>query len=235
VNLLRKGTSLKTVIKHCLSGAETASGTVVIIDVFRASNTILMLLARGAASVIPVATVREAFAMKDKHPDYLLAGERKGIKVAGFDMGNSPYEASRMDLAGKHVILTTSAGTRAIWHARRAERIVIGSFGNADALVKMLKQMNPLLVTWLAVGTEAVSGAIEDELCAVYMKGMLEGEPQDFSSIRVKILTGEGAERLRRLGQENDFSYCLATNMFRFVPEIAQERAQYRIFRVINS
>jgi 2-phosphosulfolactate phosphatase len=235
VNLLRKETCLKTVIKRCLSGAETASGTVVIIDVFRASNTILMLLARGAASVIPVATVREAIALKERHPGYLLAGERKGIKVAGFDMGNSPYEATKTDLVGKHVILTTSAGTQAIWHARRAERIVVGSFGNADALVRTLKQMNPFLVTWLAVGTEAVSGAIEDELCAVYLKGTLEGEPQDIRPIRVKILTGEGADRLRRLGQENDFSYCLATNMFKFVPEIMEEGGRHRIHKTITS
>ncbi|HID28427.1 MAG TPA: 2-phosphosulfolactate phosphatase [Desulfobacterales bacterium] len=226
---------MKTVIKRCLSGAKTASGIVVIIDVFRSSNTILMLLARGAASVIPVATVREATALKNQHPDHLLAGERKGIKVAGFDMGNSPYEATKTHLVGKHVILTTSAGTQAIWHAKRAESIVVGSFGNADALVRMLKQMNPLLVTWLAVGTEGVSGAIEDELCAAFLKGMLEGEPQDIRPVRVKILTGEGADRLRRLGQENDFSYCLTTNMFKFVPEIMEEGGRYRIHRRITS
>ena len=194
-----------------------------------------MLLARGAASVIPVATVRETIALKERHPGFLLAGERKGIKVAGFDMGNSPHEASKTDLVGKHVVLTTSAGTRAIWHAKRAERIVVGSFGNADALVRMLKQTNPLLVTLLAVGTEAVSGAIEDELCAAYLKGVLEGEPEDIGPIKVKILTGEGADRLRRLGQEGDFSYCLATNMFNFVPEIMEEGGRYRIHKTITS
>jgi len=233
--VLRKETCLKTVIKRCLSGAESASGIVIIIDVFRSSNTILMLLARGAASIVPVATVREATALKKQHPDYLLAGERKGIKVAGFDMGNSPYEATNTDLVDKHVILTTSAGTQAIWHAKRAESIVVGSFGNADALVRMLRQMNPFLVTWLAVGTEGVYEAIEDELCAVFLKGMLEGEPQDIRSLRVKILTGEGAHRLRRLGQENDFSYCLTANMFTFVPEIMEEEGRYRIHKRITS
>ena len=211
---------MKTTIRHCLKGAESALGTVVIIDVFRASNTILMLLARGASSVIPVMRVEEAFQLRDKHPDYLLAGERKGIKVAGFDLGNSPCEVSMMNLSGKHVILTTSGCTQAIGHARKAESIVVGSFGNAVALVKMLRELDPPVVTWLAVGTEAIRRAVEDEVCATYLKGMLEGEHQDHSSARSKILTGEGAERLKRLGQQGDFSYCLATNIFEFVPKL---------------
>jgi 2-phosphosulfolactate phosphatase len=182
-----------------------------------------MLLARGASSITPVITVEEAFDLKRRHPDYLLAGERKGITVAGFDTGNSPYDASRMDLSGRHVILTTSGGTRAIWHAKKAERIVIGSFGNAEALISMLKEMDPPLVTWLAVGTEAETSAVEDELCAFYLKGMFEGIPHDFGSIKSEILKGEGAERLRRLGQERDFSCCLATDMFEFVPAVEYE------------
>ncbi len=211
---------MKTTIKRCLNGAKSALGTVVIIDVFRASNTILMLLKRGASSVIPVKTVQEAFGLKERHPDYLLAGERKGITVAGFDMGNSPWEVSRMNLGGKHVILTTSGCTQAIWHAKKAGRIVVGSFGNADVLVKMLKEIDPPLVTLLAVGTEAVSRAIEDELCALYLKGMLEGDSHDLGSVRNKILKGEGAERLRRLGQEDDFPYCMDTKIYEFVPKL---------------
>jgi 2-phosphosulfolactate phosphatase len=211
---------LKTVIKHCIDGAKNALGIVVIIDVFRASNTILMLLARGASSVIPVLTVEEARNLKEMYPDYMLAGERKGIKLPGFDAGNSPWEVSRMNLQGKHVILTTSGCTQAIWHAKRAESIVVGSFGNTDALVRMLRDQNPPLVTWLAVGTEAVSRATEDELCALYLKGILEGDSPDADSMKTKILSGEGAERLRRLRQENDFSYCMTTNMFDFIPRL---------------
>lgn len=209
---------VKTTVKHCIVGAESGQGTVVIIDVFRASNTILVLLARGASSVMPVTTVEEAFRIRERHPDYLLVGERKGIKIDGFDMGNSPSEASAMNVYGKHVILTTSGCTQAIAHARKAERIVVGSFGNAEALVRALEEMGPPLVTWLAVGTEAVRRAIEDELCATYLKGMLEGKDQDLGSIMSRILMGEGADRLRRLGQEDDFSHCLALNVFEFVP-----------------
>jgi 2-phosphosulfolactate phosphatase len=213
---------MKTTIRHGIDGAETAGGTVVIIDVFRASNTILMLLARGASSVIPVMKVKEAFDLKKLHPECLLAGERKGITIDGFDMGNSPHDASQMNLVGKNVILTTSGGTRATWHARHAERILVGSFANARALVGMLSQSDSPFVTWLAVGTEGVSRAIEDDLCAQYLKGIAEGKPQNPDAMIKRIMDGEGAARLRLLGQEDDFSYCLATDLFDFVPELSR-------------
>lgn len=217
------------VIRSCLTGAETAFGIVVMIDVFRASNTILMLLSRGAASIIPVATVQEAFALKEKHPECLLAGERGGVKVAGFDMGNSPHEASGMDLKGKEVVFTTSAGTQGIIRAEDAERILIASFANANALVSMLSDVNPPLVTCLAMGTDGIRRASEDELCALYLKGMLEGIPQDFHAMKNEIMQGEGAQRLRSLGQELDFSYCLTTDLFDLVPEVSREKGSMRI------
>jgi 2-phosphosulfolactate phosphatase len=213
---------MKSEIRHGLTGAEAASGVVVIIDVFRASNTILMLLARGASSVIPVNKVEEAFDLRKEHPEYLLAGERQGIKIDGFDMGNSPHEAVQMDLKGKHVVLTTSGGTRAMWHARHAERILVGSFGNARALVNNLRRSKVPLVTWLAVGTEGMSRAVEDDLCAEYLKGIAEGKARNPNTMREEILGGEGASRLRRLGQEDDFSYCLTTDLFDFVPELSK-------------
>jgi 2-phosphosulfolactate phosphatase len=195
---------------------------VVVIDVFRSSNTILMLLARGASAVIPVMKVNEAFDLKRRHPEHLLAGERKGIKVEGFDMGNSPHEASQTDLAGKGVILSTSGGTRAIRAIRKADRILVGSFGNARALVDNLRRSKASLVTWLAVGTEGVSRAVEDDLCAKYLKGIAEGKARNPNNMREEILSGEGAARLRRLGQEDDFSYCLTTDLFDFVPELSK-------------
>jgi 2-phosphosulfolactate phosphatase len=213
---------VKTTIRYCLSGAETAQGTVVVIDVFRSSNTILMLLARGASSVVPVMKINEAFDLKRRHPEHLLAGERKGIKVEGFDMGNSPHEASQKDFADRGVILSTSAGTRAIQAIREADRILVGSFGNARALVDNLRRSKASHVTWLAVGTEGVSRAVEDDLCAEYLRGVAEGKARNPNTMREEILSGEGAARLRRLGQEDDFFYCLTTDLFDFVPELSK-------------
>ena len=211
---------MRSTIRYDLNGAENAQGTVVVIDVFRSSNTILMLLGRGASSVVPVMKVDEAFALKKRHPEHLLAGERKGIKVQGFDMGNSPHEASQSNLAGRDVILSTSGGTRAIRCVREADRILIGSFGNAHALLDNLRRSRPSLVTWLAVGAEGVSRAVEDDLCAEYLKGVAEGKQQNWDAMMKKIMDGEGADRLRRLGQEDDFPYCLTLDLYDLVPEL---------------
>jgi len=220
---------MRTVINSCLTGAETACGVVVMIDVFRASNTILMLLSRGAASIMAVATIEEALGLKEKYPECLLAGERGGVTVTGFDMGNSPHEASQKDLKGSEVVFTTSAGTQGIVRAENAERVLVGSFANVDALARMLHEVNPPLVTCLAVGTDGLRRAIEDELCALYIKGMLEGSPEDFHAMKKTIMQGEGAQRLKRLGQDLDFSYCLTTDLFDFVPEVSRESSPMRI------
>jgi 2-phosphosulfolactate phosphatase len=224
---------VKTAIKRYLTGAALSTGVVVVIDVFRSSNTILMLLTKGASAVIPVATVKEAFELKNRYPHRLLAGERKGITVRGFDMGNSPYEVSNHNVQGKEVILTTSAGTQGMTKATKAKRMFVGSFGNAGVLIEALKAISAPLVTFLAVGTDGIRKAAEDELCASYLQRRLQGGPKDVpATLTKKILRGEGAERLRLLKQENDFSYCLAVDIFNSVPEIRREKEGLKISTV---
>jgi 2-phosphosulfolactate phosphatase len=211
---------MKSTVKYGIEGAKNARGAVVVIDVFRSSNTILMLLARGASSVIPEMELKKAFDLKKRCPDHLLAGERNGIMVEGFDIGNSPHEASQANVAGKSVILSTSGGTRVIEGLRRADRILVGSFGNASALIDNLRRSKTPLVTWLAVGNEGVSRAVEDEVCAEYLRRSAEGNRQDLHVPIKKIMDGEGAKRLRRLRQEEDFAYCLTLDLFDLVPEL---------------
>jgi 2-phosphosulfolactate phosphatase len=207
---------------------------VVVIDVFRASNTILMLLERGVLSIFPVSTVEDAFRLKKKYPEYLLAGERKGIKIDGFDLGNSPHEVTELEVQGKHVVLTTSAGTQGITHAKKAERILVGSFGNARALRTVLYEAGAEHIDLLAIGTEGVRKAVEDEMCALYLQGMMQGKPQEMSHLIETIMQGEGAQRLKRLRQERDFPYCLRPNIFDIVPEVTMARGFFEIQGVRN-
>ena len=100
----------------------------------------------------------------------------------------------------------------------------MGSFGNASVLARTLKRLSPDVVTLLAMGTEGVRKAVEDELCAVYLKALLDGREQDITSFRDEIMEGEGARRLRRLGQDKDFPLCLRPDIFDLVPEVNRRR-----------
>src|SRR3984885_3489086 len=121
---------------------------VVVIDIFRATTSICYGIENGAEAIIPVSQVEECGAYLEKGFDYLLAAERDGEIVAGFDFGNSPFSYTKEKVAGKTIVLTTTNGTHALHLSRKAKKIVIGSFLNLTALCDWLKQQgeNILLV-----------------------------------------------------------------------------------------
>ena len=119
---------------------ELAGGTVVVIDVLRASTTIVCALEAGATEVIPCQEVEEARAAAGRLPRdaVVLGGERGGLPIDGFDLGNSPREYRDHRVAGKSLVFTTTNGTRAILRARHADRVLIGAFVNATAVIEQL-------------------------------------------------------------------------------------------------
>src|SRR6195952_4949333 len=121
---------------------------VVIVDIFRATSSICYGIENGADAIIPVAEVDECIAYRDKETGYLLAAERNGEVVEGFDFGNSPFSYTKEKVAGKTVVLTTTNGTHALHLSRKAKKIVIGAFINLTAICNWLKQQdeNILLV-----------------------------------------------------------------------------------------
>ena len=92
---------------------------VVIIDIFRATSSICYGIENGAESIIPVAEIDECLAYRNKETGYLLAAERNGEVVSGFDFGNSPFSYTKEKVAGKTVVLTTTNGTQALHLSRR--------------------------------------------------------------------------------------------------------------------
>lgn len=199
-------------------GLEALSGVVVVLDIFRASNTIIALLAAGAREVILLAELEQALALKAANPDWLLAGERGGLPPAGFDLGNSPMAAGRMDLAGRRVILTTSAGTQAVRRLGRAAAVFYASFANAGALCRRLARMNPPQVHLLPMGFEARQPAVEDSLAADFLQQSLLGRPPDFGPTQRQLLDCPGAQRLRALGQQDDLDFCTALDSHQLLP-----------------
>ena len=132
------------------------------IDVLRASTTIITALAHGAVGVRPVLTIDEARALAarggaghsarsgsevgpdagpDAGPDVLLGGERGGLRIDGFDMGNSPLEYSRARVAGRRVVITTTNGTAALDACGRAAEVLIGAIVNRAAVAARARQL----------------------------------------------------------------------------------------------
>ena len=127
-------------ILHMVEGAKQATGLTVIIDVFRAFTVETYLMRNNAQRIIPVGDVQIALDYKKDHPDALLCGERKGIIIEGFDFGNCPTDLEHVDLTGKTVVHTTSAGTQGIANAANADEIISGSLVNASAVAEYIKE-----------------------------------------------------------------------------------------------
>ena len=119
---------------------ELLGGTVVVIDVLRASTTIVHALEAGATKVIPCLEVKDALALAAELPpgEVVLGGERGGLAIDGFDLGNSPTEYTPDRVAGRTVVFTTTNGTRAMRQCGLADRVLIGAFVNVSAVCRCL-------------------------------------------------------------------------------------------------
>jgi|SaaInlStandDraft_6_1057023.scaffolds.fasta_scaffold60506_2 phosphosulfolactate phosphohydrolase-like enzyme len=191
---------------------------VVVIDVFRSSNTIIEMLTCGAKMVIPTAEVSDAIALKKKNHRWLAFGERQGIKIDGFDGDNSPTQVDRQVL-DRTIVLTTSGGTRAINACKNEKIVYFGSFANAKALIRRLRvsHKGDDIGFW-AVGVEGNKIALEDELCAQYLNALWKDEVVNFDNYRDDLLSCPGAVRLHNLKQNKDLDYCTTVDSRDVVP-----------------
>jgi 2-phosphosulfolactate phosphatase len=178
-------------IYSLLEGARQATGTVAVIDVFRAFTTAAVALANGASSIVMVRTVEEALALRDAGIGEICMGEVRGQAPDDFDFGNSPFEISGVDFGGKRTIQRTSAGTQGIVSAgNRAVRLYAASLVTAEATVRALLSGSTDLVSLVAMGENGLKRTDEDELCAIHLRNRLEGGPGDGDAIRRLILAG---------------------------------------------
>src|SRR5207253_3831472 len=111
-----------------LGAADLAGRGVVVIDVLRATTSVITALANGAKAVIPAATSEEAVRLASnlEKDGVLLAGERKTLKIEGFALGNSPVEMTPAAVAGKTIVLTTTNGTPALVAAQGGAPVLVG-------------------------------------------------------------------------------------------------------------
>jgi 2-phosphosulfolactate phosphatase len=177
-------------IHSLLEGATRATGSVAIIDVFRAFTTAAVALANGASKIVMVRRVDEALALREAGIGEICMGEIHGRAPDGFDFGNSPFEVSTVDFRGKTIIQRTSAGTQGIVTASRAQRLYAVSLVTAEATVRALLSGSPDQVSLIAMGDNGLKRTDEDELCAIHLRNRLEGRPGDPEAICRLILAG---------------------------------------------
>lgn len=207
-------------VVECLGGARQARGLVVVIDVFRAFSVACYAVDNGASDYLAVGDIdlaRELAAERNG----VLVGERDCIKIEGFDFGNSPTEIEHEDFSGRTLVHTTSAGTQGLVGAVNADEVITGSFVNASAIVRYIKERNPEMVTIVAMGTGGTMRAQEDMMCAMYLKNELEEYPNSFKTLK-KFLAGvDSAEKFfdpaKEYAPERDFDLCLDLDRFDFV------------------
>ena len=208
-------------ILQLVEGARAARGLTVVIDVFRAFSVEAYLMAKGAEKIYPVGDADLAYRLKEEHPEYLLAGERHGRIMPGFDTGNSPSELAALDIAGRTVVHTTSAGTQGIANALYADEILGCSLVNAKATADYIRKSGAVTVSLVCMGLMAKAPTEEDTLCAEYIKSLLEGKPMELSDEIEMLKHTSGAKFFDPAQNEvfpkEDFLLCTDVDRFDFV------------------
>ncbi|HBE81027.1 MAG TPA: 2-phosphosulfolactate phosphatase, partial [Firmicutes bacterium] len=147
---------------------------VVVIDVLRATSTIVTALGNKASEIIPAIEPAEVVDLVRVigSKECLTGGERKGLKIEGFDLGNSPAEYTEERISGKRLILCTTNGTKAIKSAQGAAEVWIGSFLNIGAVTDRLQDSTRDIV--LICSGRDHSLCLEDMACAGAMIQFLQ-------------------------------------------------------------
>jgi 2-phosphosulfolactate phosphatase len=204
---------------------------VVVIDVLRATSVITTAIGNGALEVVPVVEIEEAIKMKGNNS--LLGGERKGLKIEGFDLSNSPLEYSKEKVYGKRIIMTTTNGTRAINKSLMADKIYIGSMLNGKEVAKAVVN-DKKDVAIICAGTYG-KFSLDDFICAgkiIYEALNLDKfELEDFAATAFAayrdnkhdvisyVSMASHYKYLLSIGLEEDVKYCFKEDLINVVPQ----------------
>ncbi|MEO3405739.1 2-phosphosulfolactate phosphatase [Mucilaginibacter sp. CAU 1740] len=210
---------------------------VVVIDIFRATSSICYGIENGAEAIIPVSQVEECAAYREKGLDYLLAAERDGSVVEGFDFGNSPFSYTKEKVDGKTIVLTTTNGTHALHLSRAAKKIAIGSFLNLTSLSNWLKTQNENILLVCAgwknnfnLEDTLFAGAVVEQLkdngfvlddAAIAANDLFQIGKNDITQYLKKTSHGE---RLKKLGIEKDIEFCLQIDLTTAIPVLEGDK-----------
>ncbi len=220
---------------------------IIVLDILRASSTIVSAFEAGCRSVVPVKDVNEALNLKAENPQFLLCGERGGRPPKGFDLGNSPAEYTPQTVQERDLILTTSNGTRAILCGADDSLVLIGGFLNFSAVLdKALISGKDILIQ--CAGSDGAF-ALEDTFAAALfvdalnrrvcnmeigdsarwalyaLKGMAPGK-SELSALEIETVLRNSAhgKRLIAAGFSEDISLCAQKDTSRLMPLLSQNK-----------
>lgn len=216
---------------------QLADSITVVVDILRATTTMVHALVAGARHITIVGEIEEArqLAISREAGTYLLAGERGGRPIDGFDVGNSPAEFTHETCANREVIMTTTNGTRAILHARHARRILIGAFVNFSAVCQeLITDAGNVHILCAGTDTEIT---LEDTVFAGAVVQMLaersEYELNDGARIAWDVYEGHGSvlktalelslggRNLSEIGMSDDIGLAARIDRFGIVAEVS--------------
>ncbi|HXL12015.1 MAG TPA: 2-phosphosulfolactate phosphatase [Gemmatimonadales bacterium] len=226
-----------------LGAGDLGGRAIIVIDVLRATTTIVTALANGAKAVIPAATSEEAVRLAShlEKDGVLLAGERRSVKIDGFALGNSPREMTPAAVAGKTIVLATTNGTPALVAAQGGEPVLVGAPANFRALGEQARQLlaarGDLVV--ICAGREK-QFAIEDaytagRLVKAAKKGIRQVALNDaaraalvlteqFASWKEALEDSEAALQLAEADLVEDVTFAAKADRFGVVPTYANRR-----------
>lgn len=222
---------------------------VAVIDVLRATTTIAHALEAGADSIIPCVAIDDAIALAEANTDTLPGGERGGVRVEGFPLGNSPADYAPSVVRGKTIALTTTNGTAALDRCRSARRVVTTALVNYAATCASIRH-DSADVTILCAGADGeiaredviAAGAIVDELTengdfdcndqAFIARDVWRAVMDDIragKSLAEELRDSQGGRNLIRIGYEHDLAIAAQIDKFEFVCELDISQWKIRI------
>ncbi len=206
------------------AGAKAATGLAVIIDVFRSFSSESLMIHLGAARLFLEKDIERCFSLRG---DALLVGSYNEDPIPGFDMINSPYriiQAGADYFRGRTIIHRSTSGVGGVPAAlEQAEEVLLASFINARATADYIRQRDPEKVCLVAMGSQAITHAPEDEYCADYLESLLNEEEHasyDHIAALTAILAHHNARKYLDFNDPNipseDIILCLQRDIVDF-------------------
>lgn len=189
-----------------LTPAAVSGKPVIVLDILRATTTIVAAIANGARAVLPTASSDEALkvAQNIERGDRLLCGERRCIRIDGFDLGNSPLEMTRDVVAGKTLIVCTTNGTPALLAAEAGRPVIVGAVTNFSAVVEAAREAaaEPDELVIICSGKEKFFALEDAYVAGRYVQAMLAGKSRAKNAHQLNDGAIASVELVRRYGTD---------------------------------